>query len=69
MPPKKQKLIPEVGDTVVLGLTITAVWDDGRVTLQVTENTKATLLLSSADVRAIEREEIVIPVVWDNPER
>lgn len=68
MPPRKAKPQPKVGDTLVIGLTIAKVWDDGRLGVDMPNGNRETFSIERADVRAIESEgEPVIPAVWDNP--
>lgn len=69
MPPRKTKAGPKVGDTLVIGLTILKVWDDGRITVEMPNGNRETFPLDRADVRAIEEDEIVVPRVWDIPDR
>ncbi|MFP9137916.1 hypothetical protein ACLI1C_12125 [Devosia sp. XGJD_8] len=69
MPPRKTKPGPKVGDTLVIGLTILKVWDDGRITVEMPNGNRETFPLDRADVRAIEADKILVPKVWDNPGR
>lgn len=69
MPPRKTKTGPKVGDTLVVGLTISKVWDDGRIGVDMPNGNRETFSLDKADVRAIEEDAPLIPKVWDNPER
>lgn len=69
MPPRKTKAGPKVGDTLVIGLTILKIWEDGRTTVEMPNGNRETFPLDRADVRAIEEDEILVPRIWDNPER
>lgn len=69
MPPRKTKVGPKVGDTLVIGLTIMKVWDDGRISVEMPNGNRETFPLDRADVRAIEENEPLIPKIWDNPGR
>ena len=68
MPPRKTKAGPNVGDTLVIGLTIMKLWDDGRISVEMPNGNRETFPLDRADVRAIEEDEVLVPKIWDNPE-